>query len=288
MNLFNFKIYNRIFYLLLVINSVFISSLYAADNNSLDLFDSGVVYYNAGQFTDAESMFSQANGYMARLAQAISSYQLKNINKAISLFKQSVLLADTDDQRYLSLYNAATCSFISGDYTSSTKLFLDAGRYRPGDTNANQFYEISLYLEKLVLAQRARMNAKSNKKKSSEGKKTISLDIKFDDDINLRLEDDESSDLKTKNIRQLLLSDRALLNNLITNGINSLITNDTNSLYRASFVDKDIKFEFSLLDNASYTPEASGSDLWKRIFELEQGFPASLEKAERLPGVRQW
>ena len=50
----------------------------------------------------------------------------------------------------------------------------------------------------------------------------------------------------------------------------------------------DIIYEFSSLESASYTPSASIPDLWKRIFELEKGYPASLEKAETVPGVRPW
>lgn len=277
----NLKAY--VLYIFIFVNFSNIS--FASENTNT--FTSGLKHFINEEYNDAESLFSQASGYKARLGQALSNYHLKKLIKARSLFKQSILMADSDHQRFVSVYNAATCSFIIGDYSSSRKLFSDAKAYKPDSINAKEFHELSQYLEKLVLAQAARNNAKSTKTKSSEGKKTISsLNIKFDDDVNLRLEDNESTDSISKNMRLLLHSDRDLLNKLIANGIDAV--NLDTSKNKLSFIDLNIKFEFSSLSNASYTSQTSASELWKRIFELEQGYPANLDEAEYLPGIRPW
>lgn len=252
-------------------------------------YNLAVKQLRAGQYIESESSFSQAIGYKARIGEAISAYYLKKTSKSISLFKQSILLAETDNERHLSLYNAAVCSFYLGDYIEAEKLFSDANRYI-NNKNTLKLVVLSKYLADLVRAQIARDNSSSKKKKSSEGKKTISsVDFVFDDDINLRLEDSESSDSETINQFQSFVSDKALVDSLVTAGINAVKIKDNASEQQlASFVDIDILYEFSSLDSASYTPSNSISNLWKRIFEQEEGYPASLDKTEVIPGVRPW
>lgn len=280
----------------LVIPFILITTCYsphvlsAMDSSFIDSYNAALKYYKAGQYTDSESKFSESTGYRARLGQAISAFHLKKVKKSLSLFKQSVLLAGNDNDRYTSLYNAATCSFLMADYFSASQLFSDAQKYKLNDKNSIQFAKLSAYLSKLVLAQIARDNAPSKKKKSSEGKKTISsVDFVFDDDINLRIEDGDSSESTVDNQQKVLLADKAFLESLIAAGVESIkIKDNGDNQQLPSVVDLDIIYEFSSLESASYTPPASIPDLWKRIFELEKGYPASLEKAETVPGVRPW
>ncbi|MCK5335798.1 MAG: hypothetical protein KAQ67_06535, partial [Gammaproteobacteria bacterium] len=111
----------------------------------------------------------------------------------------------------------------------------------------------------------------------------------FDDDINLRIEDGDSSESTVDNQQKVLLADKAFLESLIAAGVESIKIKDSGDNQQLpSVVDLDIIYEFSSLESASYTPPASIPDLWKRIFELEKGYPASLEKAETVPGVRPW
>lgn len=265
-------------------------SLVFSDNSFEQSYTLGIKYFKQAMYSDAESAFSQSIGYKARLGQAVSAFHLEQTSKALSLFKQSVLLANSDEERYISLYNAAACSFISGDYSLATQLFKDADKYQPDNEKILQLIKASDYLAKMVLAQLARDQAKSNKKKSSEGKKTIpALEFVFDDDINLRIEDDESSNTETSSHLLQLQSDKKLLNSLISSGIESVrIKQEGTDVNIPSIIDLDIIYEFSNIESASYTPAVSQPDLWKRIFELEAGFPASLENPEKKPGVRTW
>ncbi|MDH5517663.1 MAG: hypothetical protein OEY36_07570 [Gammaproteobacteria bacterium] len=260
----------------------------SADNSLLEQYRSALIHFKAGKFTEAESLFSQSAGYQARIGQAVSAYRLRQHSKAMSLFMQSVLLADNDDQRYQALYNAATCGFVSGDYASAHHLFSDAIKYRPADKAAIQFIELSAYLDRLVLADIARNNAATKKKKSSEGKKTVSaIDFVFDDDINLRLEDNTSTESDNNNSASELVTDQQLLKRLIELGIEAAELNRSADKL-LSYTDQAIADQFSSLAAFSYTSAVSIPALWKRIFELEQGFPASLETIETLPGVRPW
>lgn len=253
------------------------------------LYRSALIHFNAERYTEAESLFSQTTGYKARMGQAVSAYRLDQVDKAMSLFMQSVLLADDDEQRYRALYNAASCRFLSGDYSSALTLYTDAIKYKPDDTLAAQFIELSAYLDRLVLADIARKNAKSDKKKSSEGKKTVSaIEFVFDEDINLRLEDNESTENITINTQQAFKSDRQLLKNLIQRGIDAIELDTSSPSHALSYVDLNIINEFSSLQQLPYTSPASVSQLWKRLFELEQGYPASLQQVEILPGLRPW
>lgn len=275
---------------LLIIFSISIFNISIAASNTNNLYELAIKQFKAKKYIESESNFSQSIGYKSRMGQAFSAFHLKNTGKSLSLFKQSVLLSINDNERFLALYNAATCSFLLNDYESASHLFNDANKYHLESKETLQFIELSTYLAKLVRAQIARNKAISKKNKSSEGKKTISsLDFVFDDDINLRLEDGDSSESKTVNQQQLSKTDKALIESLVAAGIKAVKIKDSSQNQQTpSIIDLDIIYEFSNLDSASYTPSTSISTLWKRMFEQDEGFPASLEEAEAIPGVRTW
>ena len=204
MNLNYFNI--PVFFLSIVLSTGAISEV--RDNKEYYL--DGLKSYASHQYVDAETLFAESTGYKARIGRAFSNYKLNNLNKARAFFKQSVLLAKLDSERFLSLYNAAVCSFILADYESAYQLFIDSKKYNTDNLNALNFIKLSKYLAALVRAQLAREKAPSNKMQSSEGKRTISaVDFVFDDDINLRIEDSEGSDSITINQQQLYISDKA-------------------------------------------------------------------------------
>lgn len=261
-----------------------------ADEISDINFTKAVSYFNSSQYFDAESSFSKAIGYPARMGQAISAYKIGKNDKAISLFMQSVLLADNDSQRFKAINNVAIVHFLNGNYIESTQYYEDALRYSPGNIETQQFYELSTYLKQLLEARVARNNAKLNKKRVGRGNKLSKLeDVTFDREANIRLEDNDNKDSKTKNLLQHVIENEELLNQLISAGVKAIEVNTSGSLTKQkTFVDLQLQFEFSSIEHATYTSDTPASDLWKRIFELEEGFPATLETIETLPGVRPW
>ena len=257
-------------------------------NNLENNFLNGLTLYNQARYSDAELAFSQASGYRARMGQAMASYHLKSLKKSVALFKQSVLLADNDRQRFNALYNAATCEFLSDDYFKAYQLFLDADKYY-SNLKTKQFIELSKYLSDLILAQFARDNAVVVKKKSSEGKKTTSLEFVFDESINLRIEDKDQTESETESVSIGVSEHDIVLEKLISAGIDAIrITKDGEQVELPSVIDVDVAYEFSQADFSVYTPKSSNADLWKRVFELEQGYPAPLDKAQILPGSKPW
>ena len=274
-----------------IIASFFIGHANAEiDELSIINFNKAIEFYKTNQFIDAESAFSKSVGYQARMAQAICAYKIEKEDKAISLFMQSVLLSDTDSQRFNAINNVATLHFLKGNYKDSAYYYEDALRYSPNNIKTRQFYELSVYLNKLLEARIARNNAKPQNNRAGRGNKLRKLEeVIFDREANIRLEDSDSKDSKEVNLIQNVISNKDLLNQLLTAGIEAIEVNRSGDLkdYK-SFVDLQLQFEFSSLEHASFTSDASVSDLWKRIFELEEGFPATLEAIETLPGVRPW
>lgn len=260
------------------------------DNISAINFNKAVDYYKANQFIDAESAFAKSIGYQARMGQAISAYKNGKNDKAISLYMQSVLLADTDDQRFRAINNVAIVHFLNGNYMVSTQYYEDALRYSPDNIETRQFYELSIYLKQLLEARIARKNAKSKIKRAGQGNKLRKLeDVTFDREANLRLEDNNSKESKTKNLLQHVIENEELLNQLVSAGVEAIKVNTSGSLTKhKTFVDLQLQFEFSSIEHAVFTSNTPVSDLWKRIFELEEGFPATLETIETIPGIRPW
>lgn len=283
------KIIRKLLYFFIVL---FVAGQSHAQMNEISNinFNKAIDYYKAKQFINAESAFAKSIGYQARMAQAISAYKIEKKDKAISLFMQSVLLADNDRQRFESINNVAVVYFLKGDYIASTQYYEDALRYSPDNIKTRQFYELSLYLKQLLEARIARNNAKSQAKRAGRGNKSRKLEeLTFDREASLRLEDNDSKESKTKNLLTNVLSNEELLNQLLAAGINAIKVNKSGTISEhKAFVDLQLQFEFSSLEHATFTSDASVTELWKRIFELEEGFPATLETIETIPGVRPW
>jgi len=253
-------------------------------------FETAISFYKSNKFADAEFRFSKLTGYNARLAQAISAFKINKTDKALSLFMQSTLLADTDKERFTAIYNAATIYFLNSNFKQSAYYFNNAIRYNPTHKQANDFLQISLYLNKIIESRLASANAITDKTRAGRGNKSRKLDeVNFDREANLKLEDNDASDSETINTLDATLNNTILLEQLITAGIDAIELNQKgNSIQSHSFIDQSLQFRYSSIEHASFTSDTSVSDLWKRVFELEEGFPAVLETSETVDGLRPW
>jgi len=275
-------------FFILLIQFLFIANLQA--ENAIDLnaeLKQAVKLLNQGHFKLSETLFSRLPGYRARIGYALSKYKQLEIIEAKNIFLSSVLLANSDKQRFLSLFNAAGCAFSAGQYADAEILYSDSLRYQPEHSRAIHWLNMSVQLKRLVLSELEKKALKQNNKQSGPGKLSITIDeAMFDREASITMEDSDDNDNNYKFLQTELESDNELLEQLLDKGIMA-ITLNSSPRNIIEVEDENIYSEEDITSDAS-TPLTAADELWRRLFELEYNIPAALERKESVPGLRQW
>lgn len=262
---------------------------FAAEYDKDKAFSNAVQRFNRGSYTDAEKLFANIPGAQSRIAQALSAFKQNKLVKAKALFLRAVAAADTDQQRFISLFNAASSAFLLGRYNEAVIFYNDALHYQTNDEMTIKLLSLSMQLNKLVLNETDKQNIKKSKK-AGAGKLKIKLsETMLDREANISMED--ISDQKQPEEVVMLTAENhsEIVNLLIKKGINAidLDTNSTLSIVQSTGIDTGNNHYRDTQSN-EFTPLSISSELWKRLFELEYGFPAELDSKESIPGHRKW
>jgi len=250
-------------------------------------FDRATALYNNDNYAESERIFSRLPGYRARMAYALSVYYQSNIMKSKFIFLTSVLLADTDKQRFTSLYNAASCAFISGQYAEAVKLYNDALGYNKQHKSTTNLLALSQRMSKLVLSELDKRSIKQNSKRSGSGKISIKLEESmFDREASISMEDITEADSEKSQIINEQQTDSEVVELLLEKGINAISLNAASDLSLPD--DQYIAPATTATLSDEHTPLMATDELWQRVFELEYNIPSALENKQRVPGYRQW
>ena len=99
-----------------------------------DHYREAILLYNNKELESARKILQRIPGYHARFAEGIMNYELKEYRRAIPLFIQSTLDANTQQQRINSIFNLANCYFKLEDYLSAAELYENVlGETQPMD-----------------------------------------------------------------------------------------------------------------------------------------------------------
>jgi len=247
--------------------------------------------YQKGRFTEAENLYRNINGYNSYLGQANSLYKLGHYHKAIPQFTYALLSAKNDSQRVTALYNLANSYFKTGDFTSAITTYNDVLRYKPKDKASLHNLKVSKILKaniELRLKQREQ-SISSLRQGRGPRSATIANGVEINENTSVSLSEGSNGlqqdiplpklpNLDEDNIKKLLISG---LNNIelanrgsIENTQSGYIKNNNISLLQA-------QQHLNTIDDSQHL-------LWKRLFEIEEGFPAPVEKAKIIPGVKPW
>lgn len=271
---------NLVLICIAVTSTVFINTPISA-NQQDDLRKAYAALTNA-EYVKSRELYSSMNTFDGSFGEAISSYKLTEYTRAIRLFEKSVLLAETAEQIGKTLYNLGNSYFQIGNYTLAVSSFKQALLYQPQHAASQKNL---VYAENALKAlnDRKKLLAKTARAGRGPRSATAAKDVIFSDNNNVSLDDTESNDLDTINnhldnevdipefiiLRGLAFADNSASNNAtFTTGnadaANGLTINQINKV----------------LDNQAV--------LWRRIFEIEEGYPAPLDEPESLPGVLPW
>ena len=236
-------------------------------------------------FDQAAEYYRQLPGYNGRLGEGSSYYRLEEYKQAIALFNQAVLLAETDQQRANAIYNLANATFKTGDYAAASALFKDVLLYRPSHKAAKINLAISDSLQQLIEEQikegiANRMGSGPRSTRAQQGLNiTDSGSMSFDNDEQRLKAEIPLPQIPAEELDRLLA--KGLAHVRLVNAERAGIASERqhNSQWQQDITAARIRMR-ELEDRQQL--------LWKRLFEMEEGFAAPVEEAETVPGILPW
>ena len=223
--------------------------------------------------------FGDKTSYQSSLEQGINAYKNKKFKAAKSQFIEAVLNAKTKQQRAVALHNLGNALFQGSDYARAAEVFTDALRYAPKQQQSinNQKLSIAISIE---LEKRRQQLAKRG-----------NYNVPNDSSPLFDLPEQIPYMLNTKAVNLL----KASLPKLPDSDLNQLLAKN---MAQFKLLQGDVethkqkeKQQYDLEQAKIYfmgLAEQQSNQLWKRLFEIEEGFPGKLKKPKSIPGVKPW
>ena len=214
------------------------------------------------------------------LRNGIQAYRAEHYDTATQHFTAAVFAASNYTERARALHNLGNSYFQQGDYPAAAQVFRDALTYRPEHPATQQNLDLAAELQaelerRLAAANRAAAdNANTGARRERD---TNTLD--WDQASTLTL--GEGKDAHANAPPPTLPPD---FEQLVNKGMARLAETDASDpqTWRKSQQSlDDARIALQQLDD---DPAA----LWKRLFEVEEGYPAPQTQPNELPGVLPW
>lgn len=242
--------------------------------------------YVAEKFKQAADFYRQISGFHGRLGEGNSYYRLAEYSQAITQFNQAVMLANNDQQRGSAIYNLANATFMTGDYALAAVLYRDSLLYRPSHEASTANLNISLSLQQLIKdqIQQGLANRMGTGPRSARAEQGLDINnqgsMAFDNEEERKNADIPLPDIPPQELSKLLAKGLAHVR-LAQDGSSSagLIAGNKQSRWHQDITAARLRMRE--LEDLQVL-------LWKRLFEMEEGFPAPLEEAEIVPGILPW
>ncbi len=216
--------------------------------------------------------------YLPQLYKGAAAYKNDEFTESKTLFIQAVLSAKTNQERGMALHNLGNALFQVGDYKTAMQLYADALSH---DASLHQSAENLKLSDELFTLLEKRMKPPSG----GDGITSNNLLVDLPDVI------PESATTQAVNLSKFTLPKlpKEKVDELLQKGLDhlKLIQSENNKSEAA------IKAQLNMNEARQFLlglgeEDTSSTALWKRLFEIEEGFPASLKKPEIIPGVRPW
>jgi len=234
-------------------------------------------------YATAMQLYSKIEGYAGRFGEGVVSYQLEEYPRAIRFFSQAVLGGKTDQQRGRALYNLGNSLFQVGNYAEAIQSYQDALRYAPANTSARNNL---VYADKVKTAVDERQRILAITKRAGRGPREGAIAEGIELNESNKVSIDDSSDDPNKPSPGIDTHNLDIPEVLILKGLDyAAKESDSQNLDPGTaFHSVQRKLTINTL-NQLHDNQAM---LWKRIFELEEGYPAPLDTPVILPGVAAW
>ena len=276
--------------LLLLICASFITINPSQSHASESFIESADKAFHNKSFIKSESLYLNVEGFVGLMGQANSVYRQKNYSKALHLYTKALLSTKNDKERAAALFNLANTYYILGDYTQSKALYSDSLKYNPRLNRSKVNLSYAIAIEDKVKKELAILNG--NKSKTRKGIKPgsgpSSVDVEQGVDVGNSKVTLSDSDTNKNFLYSTPLDDKQI-RKLIERGIEYSKISSTKFDVVESNSQWD--FDFTTIDMVELLVKQEKLDnynLWKRLFEIETGFPAPVEIPHIYPGVNPW
>lgn len=246
--------------------------------------------YMKGDYVKAEKLYAVITGYPSYIGQANSLYKMGHYYKAIPQYIYATLNAKNNHQRTTALYNLANSYFRTGNFSSAIKTYEDVLRYSPENTASQYNIKISQKLKKnieLRTKERERIISSmqgsgprtANAEDGTDISENTSVSTDGDDKtLNTEIPLPNIPNLNNDTVKKLIISGLKNIR-LAEQGLNPALTQEENTYKNIELL--NVQQQANKLNDSQHL-------LWKRLFEIEEGFPAPVEQPHTLPGVNPW
>ena len=250
--------------------------------------------YKNRQYEKSELLYKTLSGYRSYLGQGNSLYKQGHYQDAIQQFTFAVVNAQNDDQRVTALYNLANCYFRTGKFTTAITTYEDVLRYQPNHKAGIANLQTSKVLQK-HLEQRIKEDAWVTAVQQGRGPRsaTVADGSEINDNTSVSLSGSESKPTNPIPLPELPDINEDDLNKLLSIGLKNIKLvkdNEQTKFSQQKNTQQEESSSISLIRAQQKTNAITDSQalLWKRVFEIEEGFPAPVEKPRHLPEVKPW
>jgi len=276
---------------LLILLAISIISFIPTEIKANDaLLEAANMAYHNKNFIKAEKLYKKSPGFFGFMGQANSVYKQKNYSAAIHLYTQAILTATNNDNRATALFNLANTFYMLGDYSQSISLYKDALKYNPthNQSKINLEYAIAIdtKVKKALALRRGKKKIDSYETRAGNGSRSERIEQGVDiGNSKITLANDENN---TSTLYSLPENDENITK-LIERGIK--YSNISSTRIETSISSSQWEFEHTTLDMVDLLvkqEKINNYKLWKRLFEIEEGFPAPVDTPHIKPGVNPW
>ena len=246
--------------------------------------------YKNKEYKQAEKIYRNINGYVGQFGQGNSLYRMGHYKEAIQKFISATLSAKSDTQRANALYNLANSYFRTGQFSSAIATYEDVLRYQPNNKlclyniNVSQILKKNIEQrikekEKIIAAYKQGRGARSERvADGTEISENASVSMGDNNQLNKNIPLPELPNIDNETIKRLIIS-----------GLDNIKFAEQGDLnIKKSRVQQVNNVDSLNIYNQTNNINDSQHLLWKRMFEIEEGFPAPVDERKTLPGVMPW
>jgi tetratricopeptide (TPR) repeat protein len=268
--------------LVLLISSLTPGALFAADREQ-----DAYAAYLGKDYQNAAELYGRLSSYAGRLGEASSQYRLGNYQVAIRQYSQSLLLAETDEQRAMSLYNLGNSYFKTGDYANAVVAYSDALRYQPGHAEAATNLNFTTELVQII-ARRQAVSGRSNRMGAGARSNRAEPGIDISQAGAVSIDESDNSEKTDETTPELPGQEQATIEELVEKGMEHirLAADNATDIQHSKRRQRELSLSTARLHMQSLNDRQAV--LWKRVFEMELGFPGSLKEPRQLQGTPPW
>ena len=277
---------------------IILFSLTEKDVNALEIGQSNEQFayraYMKGDYSTAEKYYKNiANHrtYHSYLGQANSLYKIGHYQEAIQQFTFAILNAKSDSQRANALYNLANSYFRTGNFSLAINTYKDVLRYQPENKACLHNLSVSEVL-KTNIEQRIKEEEKiisSARQGRGSQSSSVADGTEINENTSVSIGDDENTLDSNIPLPELPDINEDIVKKLILTGLKNIKLAEQSHV-STQYPGVQSSKNINLIQAQQQLNAISDLQhlLWKRLFEIEEGFPAPVEEPRIIPGVKPW